>query len=90
MEMKDRSLIDKINPTFIALTATAIHHYQSAWKTDMFRVQPEFSPRGGAQRKSSGDGIEFGDHVGWFCVERSKAACSEVLVYMSIRLSESQ
>jgi hypothetical protein len=90
MGMKDRSLIDKINPTFIALTATAIHHYQSAWKTDVFRVPPVFSPRGGAQHKSRGDGIEFGDHMGWFCVERSKAACSEVLVYVSIRLSESQ
>jgi hypothetical protein len=33
MEMKDRSLIDKINPTFIAFTATAIHQCLSAWKT---------------------------------------------------------
>jgi len=48
--MKDRSLIDKINPTFIALTATAIHHCLSAWKTGEFRVPPEFGPGGGAQR----------------------------------------
>jgi hypothetical protein len=51
MGMKDRSLIDKINPTFIALTATAIHHCLSAWKTGEFRVPPEFGPGGGAQRK---------------------------------------
>jgi len=43
MGMKDRSLIDKINPTFIALTATAIHHCLSAWKTGEFRVPPEFA-----------------------------------------------
>jgi len=49
--MKDRSLIDKINPTFIALTAMAIHHCQSAWKTGEFRVPPEFGPGGGAQCK---------------------------------------
>ena len=51
MGMKDRSLIDKINPTFIALTTTAIHHCLSAWKTGEFRVPPEFGPGGGAQRK---------------------------------------
>jgi len=51
MGMKDRSLIDKTNPTFIALTATAIHHCLSAWKTGEFRVPPEFGPGGGAQRK---------------------------------------
>jgi hypothetical protein len=51
MGMKDRSLIDKINPTFIALTTTAIHHFLSAWKTGEFRVSPEFGPGGGAQRK---------------------------------------
>jgi len=49
--MKDRSLIDKINPTFIALTATAIHHCLSAWKTGELRVPPEFGPGGGAKRK---------------------------------------
>ena len=51
IRMQDRSLIDKINPTFIALTATAIHHCLSAWKTGEFRVPPEFGPGGGAQRK---------------------------------------
>jgi len=51
MGMKDRSLIDKINPTFIALTATAIHHCLSAWKRGEFRVPPEFGPGGGAQHK---------------------------------------
>ena len=49
--MKDRSLIDKINRTFIALTATAIHHCLSAWKTGELRVPPELGPGGGAQRK---------------------------------------
>jgi len=51
MGMKDRSLIDKINLKFITLTATAIHHCLSAWKTREFRVPPEFGPGGGAQRK---------------------------------------
>jgi len=51
MGMKDRSLIDKINSTFIALTATAIHHCLSAWKTGGFRVPPEFGPGGGARCK---------------------------------------
>ena len=49
--MKDRSLIHKINPTFIALTATPIHHCLSARKTGQCRVLPEFGPGGGAQRK---------------------------------------
>jgi hypothetical protein len=51
MGMKDRSLIDKMNPTFIALTATDIHHCLSAWNTGEFRVQPECGPGGGAQCK---------------------------------------
>jgi hypothetical protein len=51
MGMKDRLLIDKIKLTFIALTAMAMHHCLSAWKTGEFRVQPEFGPGGGAQRK---------------------------------------
>jgi len=51
MGMKDRSLIDKINRPFIALTTTAIHHCLSAGKTGKFRVPPEFGPGGGAQRK---------------------------------------
>jgi len=50
MGIQDRSLIDKINPTFIALTATAIDYCQSDWKTGGLRVQPEFRPGGGAQR----------------------------------------
>ena len=37
-----------------------------------------------------GDGFECGHHVGWFRVERGGAACTLVLVYVSIRLSESQ
>jgi len=51
MVMKDRSLIDKIYPTFIALTVTAIHHCLLAWKTDQFSVPPEFSQGGAAQHK---------------------------------------
>jgi hypothetical protein len=44
-------LIDKINPTFIDLTATAIHHCLSPWNTGQFRITPEFGPGGGVQRK---------------------------------------
>jgi hypothetical protein len=51
MGMKDRSLIDNINPTFIALTATAIHHCLSGWKTGEFRVSPEIGTGGRAQHK---------------------------------------
>jgi hypothetical protein len=60
MGMKDRSLIGKINPTFIALTATAIHHYLSAWKTGEFRVPQEFGPGGGAQCKCNTRNINQG------------------------------
>jgi len=49
--MKDRSLIDKINLTFIALTATAIDHCLSAWKTCNFRGPPAFGRGGGAGHK---------------------------------------
>jgi len=49
--MKDRLLIDTINPTFIALTPTAIHHCLLACKTGEFRVPPEFGPGDGAQCK---------------------------------------
>jgi len=37
---------------------------------------------------SCGDGFECGHHVGWFRVERGGAACTLVLVYVSIRLRE--
>ena len=47
--MKDRSLIDQITPTFIALSPIAIHNSLSARKTDEVWVLPEFGPRGGAQ-----------------------------------------
>jgi len=51
MGMHDKSFIDKINPTFIALTATAIHHCLLAWITGEFKVPPRFGPGGGAQCK---------------------------------------
>jgi len=51
MGMKDRSLIDEITPTFIALTSTTIHHRLLAWKTAEFGVPPECRPGGGAQSK---------------------------------------
>jgi hypothetical protein len=35
-----------------------------------------------------GDGFECGHHVGWFRVVRGGAACTLVLVYVLIRLSE--
>jgi len=50
MGMQHGSLIDKINPTSIALTATAIHHFLLASITGKFRVPPEFEPQGGVQR----------------------------------------
>jgi hypothetical protein len=60
MEMKDRSWFDTINPTFIALTATAIYHCLSAWNTGTFRVPPEFGPGGGASHKCNTRKINHG------------------------------
>jgi len=51
MGMEDTSMIDKINPTFIDLTAMAIHHCQSACETGEFRVQPQCGRGSGAQCK---------------------------------------
>jgi len=48
--MKDRSLIDKINLTFSDLTVMAIQYCLSAWKTDEYRVLPDFAPGGRPQR----------------------------------------
>jgi len=42
--MKDRLLIDTINPIFIAVTAMAIHHGLSAWTTSELRVPQENIP----------------------------------------------
>jgi len=50
MGMEDKSLIDKINLTLVALTAMVIHHCLASWKTGEFRVPPEFGPAGGAKR----------------------------------------
>jgi len=47
--MKDRSSIDKISLTFIALTMMAIHHCLLTWKTGEFKVLPGSGPPGGAQ-----------------------------------------
>jgi len=41
-------------------------------------------------RAGLGYGFECGHHVGWFRVERGGAACTLVLVYVSIRLRDSQ
>jgi len=49
MERKDSSLIDKINPIFITLTATAIHHCLLALKTGNFEILPDLGPGGGVQ-----------------------------------------
>jgi hypothetical protein len=51
MGIKDRSLIEQINPTFFTLYATATHQCLSAWKTREFRVPSGFGSGGGAQRK---------------------------------------
>jgi len=55
--MKDKSVIYKINPTFIALTVTAIHQCQAVWNTGEFRVPPVFGPGGGAQRECNTSNI---------------------------------
>jgi len=49
-------------------------------------------PRGSRDYEDAGcgDGYGYCHHVGWFRVERGGAACTLVLVYVSIRLSESQ
>jgi len=58
MAMKNRSLTHVINLTLIALTAMAIHHCLSAWKTGDFRVPPEIAPRGGGQRQCHARNID--------------------------------
>ena len=65
--MKDRSSIDIINPTLIAVTATAIHHRLSGWTTAVFRVPPEIFPGGGAQCKC--DTIDINDRVDNVCTD---------------------
>jgi len=60
MGMKDRSLIDKINPTFILLTATTTNRCLLASKTSEFRVPPQFGPGGGAQCKRNTRNINHG------------------------------
>jgi len=56
--MKDRPLIDEINPTFIALTAMVMHHYLLAWNAGEFSVLPEFAPGGSAQYKCDTSNID--------------------------------
>jgi len=60
--MNDRSWIDKIDPTFIAHTATAICHCLSARKTGKFRVPPDVRPGGGLQCKCDTRNIHHGVH----------------------------
>jgi hypothetical protein len=47
--MQNWSLIDKVTPTFVAITATAICHCLSAGNTGKLRVPPKCGPGGGAQ-----------------------------------------
>jgi len=49
--MKDRSCIQKINPSFIAITLMGISYCLSALKSGEFWVPGEFGPGGGAHRK---------------------------------------
>jgi len=74
MGMKHGSLIDKINQTFIALAVTAIHHWLSAWKTDEYRVPPQFGPGGGAQCKCDTRNI---DHA-------MNTACTDVFRCLNV------
>jgi len=65
MGMNDWWLIDRINPTFIALTTMAIYHCLLARKPDVFRVPPEFDPGGGAQCTSDTRNITHVVNNGW-------------------------
>jgi hypothetical protein len=65
MGMKDRSLINKINQTFITLTTTAIHHCRSVCKTDEFRVQPGFGTGGEVQRRCDTKNIKYAVNNAW-------------------------
>jgi len=70
MEIEDSLLIDKINPTFIALTIMAIHHFLSAWKRGEWRITPQSGPGGGAQRKWETRNINQvakNEHTAVFC-----------------------
>jgi len=72
--MKDRLLIDKINPIFIALTAMGIQHYLSAWKRGQFRVPPEFGPEGVAQSRYDTRNINY----------TVNNACTDVLYHLDV------
>jgi len=51
MGMKDRFLINIMNPTLIALIAMAIHHCPLAWTMGEFRIFAEFGQEGRVQCK---------------------------------------
>jgi len=51
--------MDKINPTFIALTAKAINYCLFAWKRCEWSVPPEFGPGGGAQHNCDTRNIDY-------------------------------
>jgi hypothetical protein len=49
--MKDRLLIEIINPIFISLTAPTVHHCLLVNTSGEFTVPPEIGLKGGAQHK---------------------------------------
>jgi len=59
MGINGRSLINKVSPSCIALTMTAIHHWLSGSKTGEFKGPPEFGPGGGEQRKCNTSSMNY-------------------------------
>jgi hypothetical protein len=57
---------------------------KSFYRILLYGIQLVLAATGG------GDGFECSHHVGWFRIERGGATCTLVVVYMSIRLRESQ
>jgi len=63
--IKDRSLIDKINLTLIALTASAMQHCLLAWKLGEFTVRPEFGPTSETQCQCDTRNIHHAVNDAW-------------------------
>jgi len=63
--MNDTSLIDKINWTFVPLTAAVILICLSAWNTGEFWIQSEFGPKGGTHYKCDTRNINHMVDTAW-------------------------
>jgi len=62
MGMKNRLFIHKINPTFLTLTVSGIHHSLSPWIPGFVRFLPEIGSVRWAQQKHNTSHIDNAIH----------------------------